>query len=157
MNPRISPIRHPLAVAALALLLIGLPKAAHAQDEQKVDISATDLMKYDVTTLTGKVGQKLTITLTNKGTLPKAAMAHNLVILKPGTDTAAFLKAALASADNSYIPSELSADIIGLTNLLGPGESDTVSFIPKAAGTYHFLCTFPGHAPAGMQGVITIQ
>ena len=71
MTAPISPFLHRFAAVALALLLIAAPKSTRAQDEQKVDISASDLMKYDTTAINGKVGQRLTIVLTNKGMLPK--------------------------------------------------------------------------------------
>ena len=156
LHPTLSILRK-LVVVASAILLVAPPTPASAQAEQKVNISASDMMKYDATAITGKAGQTLSITLTNKGTLPKAAMAHNLVILKPGTDTTAFIMAASAARNNNYIPAELASEIVGSTTLLGPGESDTVTFLPKAAGSYPFVCTFPGHALAGMRGVITIE
>ena len=43
-------------------------------------------MKYDTSTISAKPGETLHIVLKNAGTMPKIAMAHNVVILKPGTD-----------------------------------------------------------------------
>ena len=40
--------------------------------------------------------------------------------------------------------------------VLKPGERKTVTFTPKAAGTFTFACSIPGHAPAGMTGAITV-
>ncbi len=48
------------------------------------------MMKYDVTSIDATPGEKITVTLTNVGTLPKVAMAHNFVLLKAGTDVSAF-------------------------------------------------------------------
>jgi azurin len=47
--------------------------------------------------------------------------------------------------------------VIAATKMLGPGETDTVSFTAPAAGTYDYICTFPGHAMAGMRGVLTVK
>lgn len=43
-----------------------------------------------------------------------------------------------------------------LLAVLKPGERTTVTFTPKAAGTFGYACTIPGHAPAGMTGTLTI-
>ena len=143
---------------AFALVLSFVPVCAHAADDAPVAISANDQMKYDSTDLTGKVGQKITITLTNDGSLPKVVMAHNLVILKPGTDAMAFVAAASKRAADGYLPGDDQAgNVIAHTKLLGPGEDDTISFTPTAPGVYEYVCTFPGHAAAGMRGKIVVQ
>ena len=43
-------------------------------------------------------GEQLKIVLKNIGTLPKEAMGHNWVLLKPGTDLNAFAQASMAAA-----------------------------------------------------------
>ena len=145
------------ALSAGAVCLTLLPILVHAAEPKKVEISATDQMKYDVTDIDAKVGQPVTITLTNSGSLPKAAMAHDLVILRPGTDPAAYVKAASTHAAEDYLPPEMADRVFRATKLLGPGESDTITFTPKAAGTYDYVCTFPAHYAAGMHGTITVQ
>ncbi len=149
-----------LAAATLAGVLLIVPVGAHAAGDQTVAVSANDQMKFDTTDINGKVGQKITITLTNDGSLPKAAMAHNVVILKPGTDVAAFIASASASerATAGYLPGDVQANqIIVHTKLLGPGEEDTISFTPTTVGVYEYVCTFPGHTAAGMRGKIIVQ
>ena len=145
------------AVATGVVVLTLLPSLVHAADPKKVEISATDQMKYDTTDITIKVGQPLTITLTNSGSLPKAAMAHDLVVLRPGTDAAAYVLAASTHAAEDYLPADQSSKVLRATKLLGPGESDTITFTPKAAGTYEYVCTFPAHYAAGMKGTITVE
>jgi len=44
----------------------------------------------------------------------------------------------------SYLPQDQSAIIVH-TAMLGGGESDTIEFTAPPAGTYPFICTFPGH------------
>ena len=126
-------------------------------DDEKVQIQATDQMKYDVTSINAAAGQTVVITLTNAGKIPKAAMAHNFVLLKKGTDVTAFAMAAMTHQENGYIPPDMVDRIIVASKLLGPGESDTVTFKAPAAGTYDYICTFPGHALAGMRGILTVQ
>ncbi len=148
---------HRFAAVASALVLASVPVCVRAAGEQPVDVSATDQMKFVTTDIAGKVGQKLTIHLTNDGSMPKATMGHNLVVLKPGTDVDVFLAAAKRSA-NDYIPDGEQADHMLIhTKLLGPGEEDTISFTPLAPGVYEYVCTYPDHAAAGMRGRITVK
>ena len=151
---------HRIAAVAAASVFALVPVAARAAGDQTVSISANDQMKFDTTDINGTVGQKITITLTNDGSLPKAAMAHNLVVLKPGTDVAAFIASATAGprAAAGYLPDDAqAAQVIVHTKLLGPGEEDTITFTPAAAGVYEYVCTFPGHTAAGMRGKIIVQ
>lgn len=129
----------------------------HADDAKPVLIHANDQMKYDVTAISASPGQKVTVTLTSNGTLPKIAMAHNFVLLKAGTDFSAFAIAGMTHSAEGYIAPEMADKVIVATKLLGPGESDTITFTAPAAGTYDYICTFPGHAQAGMHGVLTVK
>ena len=151
---------HRVALIVLAAFFVLAPVGVRAAGDQAVTISANDQMKFDTTDISGAVGQKIVITLTNDGSLPKAAMAHNIVVLKPGTDVAAFIASASASprASAGYLPDDAQAgQIIVHTKLLGPGEEDTITFTPTAAGVYEYVCTFPGHTAAGMRGKIIVQ
>ncbi len=146
------------AVALLALAFMLVPVCSRAAGDDPVAISANDQMKFDVTDIPGKVGERVTIHLTNDGSLPKAAMAHNIVILQPGTDAAAFVAAASKREADSYLPGDDQAShMIVHTQLLGPGDDDTISFVPTARGVYEYVCTFPGHMAAGMRGKIAVQ
>jgi len=146
------------AVLCLTLLAaVSISPALRADDEKKVQIQANDQMKFDVAFIQAAPGQKITVTLTNVGTLPKVAMAHNFVLLKAGTDVSAFAAAAMTHPENGYLPPEMADKVIATTKMLGPGESDTVSFTAPAAGTYDYICSFPGHALAGMRGTLTVK
>lgn len=139
------------------VLLACLSPALRADDEKKVHINTNDQMKYDVLAIDATAGQKVTVTLTDTGTLPKAAMAHDFVLLKAGTDVTAFAAAAMMHPENGYIPPDMADKVIVASKMLGPGESDTVSFTAPAAGVYDYICTFPGHAMAGMRGTLTVK
>ena len=154
------PLSHHLTAVVLAGFLALVPARTHAAGDQTVSVSANDQMKFDTTDISATVGQSVVITLTNDGSLPKAAMAHNIVVLKPGTDVAAFIAAASAAprAASGYLPDDAQADqVLVHTKLLGPGEEDTITFTPTAAGVYEYVCTFPGHTAAGMRGKIIVQ
>ena len=48
--------------------------------------------------------------------------------------------------------------VLAATALAGPGETVDVTFkVPATAGSYPFLCTFPGHFAAGMRGNIVVK
>ncbi|HWA08024.1 MAG TPA: plastocyanin/azurin family copper-binding protein [Opitutaceae bacterium] len=125
---------------------------------QVVNIQANDTMKYDVTRIEATPGQDLKVVLTNVGSMPKTAMAHNWVLLKAGSDPLAFSTAAAAATTTNYIPAALQDQIIAHIDLLGPKESGEVAFkAPSAPGEYPFLCTFPAHFLIGMKGVLVVK
>jgi azurin len=147
----------PAAVAAPAPAPAAPPPAAPAPaaaavkggqtqegDVLVVTIVASDAMQYDNLKITAKPGQKVKLTLVHGGTLAKTVMGHNFVLLKQGTDVAAFAGLAAAAAATEYIPADKSA-ILANTKTIGGGESDTIEFVAPAAGSYDYICTFPGH------------
>lgn len=143
--------------AAPAATPAAAPAAAPAAGPRVIEITANDTMKFSVTAIEAKVGEELKIVLTNVGQLPKEAMGHNLVVLKPGTDVPAFATAAMVARDKEYIPDALKDQIVAHTALLGPRKSDEITFKVTAAGEYHYICSFPAHFGAGMKGVITVK
>lgn len=111
----------------------------------KLEIEGNDQMQYNLKTLEVKAGQKVELTLNHVGKMTIEAMGHNWVLLKPGTDVAAFATASIAAKDNDYIAPDQMDSVIAHTKMLGGGESDTITFDAPEAGTYTFICTFPGH------------
>jgi azurin len=135
------------------------PAAAKVSDVKQVKtivIKGSDAMQFDLKEIKVKAGQKVKLTLTHSGKLAKAAMGHNWVLLKPGTDVAAFGSKAAAARETEYIPASEKASIIAHTKLVGGGESDTVEFTAPAKGTYTFICSFPGHY-ALMKGSFIVE
>ena len=142
----------PAAPAAAAA-----PAATAASNVLSVDVTANDTMKYNLTRIEAKVGQEIKITLTNTGTMPKAAMGHNFIVLQKGTDLKVFSDAAVAAAATDYIPASMADKIVAHTKLLGAKQSDEITFKLTEAGEYPFLCSFPAHYLVGMKGVIVVQ
>lgn len=133
-------------------------KSAPAGPARTVQLTSDDKMKYDVSELTAKPGETLKVVLKNVGTMPKMAMAHNFVLLKPGTDQVEFTKAAFSARDTDFIPPAMKDAVIASTALAGPGETVEVTFkVPAKAGTYSFVCSFPGHFALGMRGTLTVK
>lgn len=118
------------------------PKA-EVSKEIAIVIEGNDAMQYNKKEIVVNAGQKVKLTLKHVGKMPKAAMGHNFVLLKKGTDLAKFANEALKAKDNDYIANQ--GDIIAYTKLIGGGEETTISFDAPEKGEYDFLCTFPGH------------
>jgi len=121
------------------------------------EVTANDAMKFNLTRIEVKAGQEVKIILTNIGSMPKAAMAHNWVLLKKGADVEAFDKAAITAQATDYIPASFQEQIIAHTKLLGPKQTDSIVVKFTEAGEYPFLCSFPAHYQVGMKGVITVR
>lgn len=121
-----------------------------------INLTGDDQLRYDKTLFKVKAGQKITLDFKNIGTQPAAAMSHNVVILQQGTDVQKFGEAAVPAASTGHIPASMKDDVIAHTKLLGPGESDKITFTLPDAGVYDFICTFPGHFGT-MHGKIVAQ
>lgn len=146
-----------VAIVLATLMLAGFATRAAAQG-RVVEITGNDQMKFNVTSITAKPGETLTVKLTNVGKLPKAVMGHNFVLLVKGADASAFATAAATARETEYIPPAQKDKILASTKLVGPGETVEVTFkVPTAPGQYEYLCSFPGHYLAGMKGVLVVK
>ena len=153
---------------ACALLLAGCGKkddtaaAPAASDSSSavatLEFTANDSMKFNLTRVEVKAGQDVKVIFTNIGSMPKAAMGHNWVLLKKGVDGKAVSDAAVAAAASDYFPESQKDNVIAHTKLLGPKQTDEITFkAPTEPGEYVFLCTFPAHYVAGMHGVLVVK
>lgn len=123
-----------------------------------VDVEGTDAMKYNVATIPVKRGEQLRIRLISKGTIPKVAMAHNVVVLESGTDIPKLLADGAAHRDTDFIPPAMTKAVIAKTPFAGPGETvEAIFVVPSRPGTYPFICTFAGHYQAGMKGTLVVK
>lgn len=137
---------------------LGAPK-----EEKKVESNVAelvlvgdDMMKFDKNELKVKAGQKVKLTLRHKGKMDINVMGHNVVILKQGVNITAFAGKAATSKDTGYIPAGSEGDIIARTKMIGGGQTTSVEFDAPAAGTYDFICSFPGHY-ALMKGKFIVE
>jgi azurin len=122
-----------------------------------VEITVNDEMKYDVSAFEVKPGQKVQLTFKNTGKLPKETMGHEIAVLAWNTDAAKFVEDGLAHPETGFIAPEQQAKVLAHTKLLGPGESDTITFTaPGIPASYDYVCTFPGHFASGMKGRMTV-
>jgi azurin len=123
-----------------------------------IEITGSETMKYDVTEITAKPGEKLRVVLKAVGTMPKIAMGHNFVLLKAGASAMEVSNAAFNARDTDFIPASMKDKILAFTKVAGGGETVEVTFTaPAKPGKYDYLCTFPGHFAAGMKGTLTVK
>ena len=155
-----------VVVLAAAALWAAHPAAVvTAAQGRVVEIVATDaggkyIFKPD--TITAKPSEALLVRLKSvagtMGNMPKMAMSHNFVLVKPGNDPMQFANAGIAGGfQGNYIPPDKKDQIIAFTPLAGIGETVEVKFTAPAAGTYPFVCTFPGHVAGGMKGTLVVK
>ena len=146
---------HAFRVAAPLLVTLALSGSAAAQ--RTVELAATDNMQFSTRTIEAKPGETLRIVVKTAGSMPKIAMAHNFVLLAPGTDPASFANEGAMHRGSDFIAPGLAGRVLSKTPMAGAGETAEVTLTVPGPGTYPFVCTFPGHVVAGMTGTLVVQ
>lgn len=119
-------------------------------------LEANDAMQYNANAIVVPAScAQFTINLKHVGTMPVAAMGHNVVVSKEAD------MAAIAADGSAVTPDHVKAGdtrVIAQTKMLGGGESTSVTFDVakvKDGGPFKFFCSFPGHL-ALMQGSLEV-
>ena len=151
-------VRSWLAVVALAsaLALTACGGSTGPTDGGGANLNvstAGEALQFAPAALSATAGQQVKVTFKNGS----AAQKHNWVLVKGSEADAQKVDDAGATAGDAagYIPTD--PNIVASVKLLNGGESGTASFAAPAAGSYVFLCTFPGHYVAGMKGTLTVK
>ncbi len=156
------PILKILLVIGAAALLFGCGRdngATTDADEPVTEITITgdDRMRFAPTRFTVRAGETITLMIDNIGRMPKESMGHNLAIIDKSLNANTFAASSIGYPAEEYIAPEYADRVIAATKVLGPGESETITFTaPAEAGEYPFVCSFPGHTPAGMRGIMVV-
>ncbi len=147
----------------LAVFAAGIALAAAAQASQAQTCEATLATDDTIRFIPAHIDvpascTEFTVKLTHTGRLPKAAMAHNWVLIRKADLVQVARDGAFAGPDSDYVmPGD--KRVIAYTSITGRGESTSVTFPVKAlaAGVeYLFFCSFTGHSPV-MQGTLTLK
>lgn len=121
-----------------------------------IGLTGNDMMQYNIKEMKVKAGQEVTINLRHIGKMDIKVMGHNFVLLKPGVSITEFsLKAAEAGESADWIPDN-GAEVIVHTKMIGGGQSTSITFTAPEAGTYDYICSFPGHS-ALMKGKFIVE
>ena len=113
-----------------------------------LQIAGDDMMRYDKKVLqVDSSCQRVKLTLTHSGQLPKAAMGHNWVLTKAADKDATVAAGVTAGPQHGYLQ-QGDVRIIAATGMIGGKEQTSVTFSTnklKVGEKYLFFCTFPGH------------
>lgn len=62
----------------------------------------------------------------------------------------------LTLVNRGAVPHDLVIGELDVEVEAGVGQRSTVGFVPSEPGSYPFVCTYPGHAGAGMRGTLMV-
>jgi azurin len=109
-------------------------------------------MSFDTKELKVKAGSNVKINLNNAGT--DETMLHNIVFVKEGTEKEVAMEG-LNMKDQGYF-NAANANVIAGSTVSKPGEMVTIEFTAPEAGTYSYICSYPGHWQK-MRGVLIVE
>jgi|SRR5690554_482312 len=100
---------------------------------------------FDPTNLEVPAGSHVKMVFRNESSA--AGMLHNFVLVVSGSGQDIATAGIQAGPDSEYVP--LDDDrVIAYTKVLDMGEEIVFEFeAPTEKGTYHYICTYPGHYP----------
>lgn len=99
-----------------------------------------DALAFSIDAMNARAGQEVTVSFNNISSVNQ----HNWVLVQDGTKDAVATSGTAAGPDNNWVePGD--TRVVANTSVLAPGSSGEVTFTAPAAGTYQFVCTFPGH------------
>jgi azurin len=127
------------------------PVDANAKPDLEITVGTDgDQMAFDKKEFEVKAGSIVKVTFKNNA--KAGGLQHNLMVVKPGTETEVANAAVAAGNDKGWVP-QGNPNVLVTTKLVDPQQSDSVMFRAPAAGDYPYICTFPGHAMV-MKGVM---
>ena len=127
-------------VLGLALTAL-VATVAKGQDTTITVKAFSSTLEFVPARVTVKAGTRLTLKFVNEGTY-----AHNIVIPKKEDDIDALAQNAMNAGDTGFVPLAMKDKMYAWTSLISPGGTGDLTFVVPAAGSYFFVCMFPGHA-----------
>jgi azurin len=129
--------------------------AAGSGGEVKLEIgSAGSDSKFDKETLEAPAGSKITLTFKNNASADTNKL-FNWVLVQPGKQLLVVNDGLMEGEANNYVKAN-DPNVIAMTKLVKPGESETITFDAPPPGQYPYVSTFPGFYTR-MRGVLTIK
>lgn len=109
-------------------------------------------MSYDKASFEVPAGARVTLRFTNRS----AALPHNWVLTKPGAADDVAAAGQAAGEANNYL-AKTDSRVLASMPLVKPKQTGEIVFVaPTQAGTYPYICTFPGHV-AQMRGNMIVK
>jgi azurin len=109
-------------------------------------------MSYDTKEIKVSAGSTVKVNLVNTGT--DETMLHNIVFVKAGSEKEVAMEGLNMKEQNYFNPSN--TNVIAGSAVTTPGTTVSVEFTAPEAGTYSYICTYPGHWQA-MRGTLIIE
>jgi azurin len=145
-------------LSSLTLAAVLATTVVSAQAPRTINLTGNDSLQYSLTTITAKPGEKITVALRTMSMQPASQMAHNFVILKPGSNVDQFTMMAGMARDHGYIPPQLKTQVLVSTTMVAANEVAKATFtVPTKPGTYTYFCTYPAHFSGGMKGTLVVK
>jgi uncharacterized cupredoxin-like copper-binding protein len=130
---------------ALAGLMSGCARGNQPVSEIKFSVGE---FSFNPSSASVYEDEPVTFVITNDGT-----MEHDFVIQTIETSNIVEQGGMDMGHDTGHGMGAMDYDVHVLVQ---PGESKTITFTPKAVGSYEFYCTVPGHKDAGMSGELIV-
>ncbi len=139
--------------------LLGLSAACSSHAEAcGISLEADDAMRFTPAHIdVPKSCTNFTVRLTHSGRLPKLAMGHNWVLVKP-SDLEGVARTGMAAGIEQNYVDRADSRVLAATPVIGAGESTSTTFAVNKLRTgvpYAFFCSFAGHSPI-MQGTLSL-
>jgi azurin len=100
-----------------------------------------EALEFDTGALSVPAGSQVVLTFANTSVVNQ----HNWVLVPTSTKDDVAAAGTAAGPDNDWVP--VGDDrVLASTKLLAAGATGDVEFTAPPAGTYQFVCTFPGHS-----------
>lgn len=130
-----------IATGTLVPLAPTLTPTTPRKDVVTIDIgSLGEQLKFSDDEMTVSAGAEVLLRFRNNSTTQQ----HNWVLVQFGAKDDIAAAGLAAGPGSDWIP-QGDDRIVAHTELLDPGTSGQVRFTVPAAGSFQFLCTFPGH------------
>jgi len=132
----------PTATIAVVLTATAAP-AATGQPSGPVALQIGvngEALEFDTGGLSVAAGSNVVLTFSNSSVVN----GHNWVLVTAGTKDDVAAAGTAAGPDSDWVPAG-DDRVLASTKLLDAGTTDDVEFTAPPAGTYQFVCTFPGH------------
>lgn len=148
--------QNPLPVETTAPTVAPTP-APTVETKPTLEVQVTSVgnqMAFNVKEIKVSAGQPVHLVFKNTSTM--TTMAHNWVLVKPGTEASVAARGLKMGETAGYID-VTDHNMLAHTPMAKAGETTEVSFTaPDEPGTYPFVCSFPGHY-LFMKGALIVQ
>ncbi len=98
-----------------------------------------DALAFNTASLSAASGSEVVVTFNNSS----GVNTHNWALVEAGTKDAVAADGITHPENNWLLPDD--SRVVANTVLIAPGQTGQATFTAPAAGTYQFVCTFPGH------------